>query len=379
MDGTRKPPDVTPTNSSGYTPEAIMPLIREDGTRALTVIAEDNCYKFYADSIVAFTFMMSMIDKAMHHILSGALREENPTKVYQIIHEHFKGGKNHHIESARRKLSAHRFGPDIERDLSRLLVLISELEVAQKMELPESQKFGILRTIISFEERPHLKTLHGLAIYHKQSFYDTVIKISEDWDAIPTDKIVSMAASIAPQSGDRICFKFQTNECIRPKCPFIHKIMNEQEMKEQNFIAKVPDKKNLSSKPMKGSTNAKKFKGKQDLRNNNLKGTNGMHNNIPLTKEHQMMLGEGEVKPTPGTPRGFSKRQLTVLSFFKNREVKINTNQSKDDGHFSSWGNEKNYFRGIENNYKNGFNLNMFQPAGEGTSNNESIRDEVEE
>ena len=166
VDGTRKPPDVTPTNSSGYTPEVIMPLIRADGTRAITVIAEDDCYKFYADSIVAFTFMMSMIDKDMHHMLSGAIREENPTKVYQVIHEHFKGGKNHHIESARRKLSAHRFGPDIERDLSRLLVLISELEVAQKMELPESQKFGILRTIISFEERPHVKTLFGLAIYH---------------------------------------------------------------------------------------------------------------------------------------------------------------------------------------------------------------------
>ena len=75
VDGTRKPPDVTPTNSSGYTPEAIMPLIRADGTRAITVIAEDDCYKFYADSIVAFTFMMSMIDKDMHHMLSGAIRE----------------------------------------------------------------------------------------------------------------------------------------------------------------------------------------------------------------------------------------------------------------------------------------------------------------
>ena len=73
---------------------------------------------------MAFTFMMSMIDKDMHHMLSGALREENPTKVYQIIREHFKGGKNHHNESARRKLSAHRFGRDIERDVSRLLVLI---------------------------------------------------------------------------------------------------------------------------------------------------------------------------------------------------------------------------------------------------------------
>ena len=58
-------------------------------------------------------------------------------------------GKKHHVESARRKLNAHRLGPDIERDFSRLLVLISELEVAQKMDMPESQKFGILRNIMS--------------------------------------------------------------------------------------------------------------------------------------------------------------------------------------------------------------------------------------
>ena len=148
-----------------------------------------------------------------------------------------------------------------------------------------------MRTIISFVERRHVKTLFGLAIYHKQSFYDTVLKISEDWDAIPTDKIVSMAASIAPQSGDRICFKFQTNEYIRPKCSFIHKIMNEQEKKDQNYIAKVLEKKTFPTKPMKGAPAAMKFKGKSDLRNNNSKGTNGMHNNMPLTKEHQMVLG----------------------------------------------------------------------------------------
>ena len=104
-----------------------------------------------------------------------------------------------------------------------------------------------------------------------------------------------------------------------------------------------------------------------------------MHNNIPSTKEHQMMLGEGEIKPTPSNPRRFSKRQLTVFSFFKDREVKMNSNQSNDDGHFSSWGDEKNSFRGIENNYKNGFNLNMFQPSGVDAPTRDPNRDTVEE
>ena len=119
VDGSRKPPDVTTLNSSGYTAETIMPSIKADGSRALTVIAEDDYYKYYADSIVAFTFMMSMIDKDMHHMLSEAIKDEDPTKVFKVIQEHFKGGKNHHIDSARRKPDAHRFEPDVERDISR--------------------------------------------------------------------------------------------------------------------------------------------------------------------------------------------------------------------------------------------------------------------
>ena len=70
---------------------------------------------------------------------------------------------------------------------------------------------------------------------------------------------------MAPQTGDRICFKFQTNECVRPKCPFIHKMMTEQEQKDQNCIAKVPEKKTFPTKPMKGAPAAKKFKGKPDF------------------------------------------------------------------------------------------------------------------
>ena len=44
---------------------------------------------------------------------------------------------------------------------------------------------------------------------------------------------------------------------------------------------------------------------------------------MPSTKEHQMMLGEGEVKPTSSNPRGFSKKQLTVLNFFRDKNLRI--------------------------------------------------------
>ena len=65
-DGSRRPSDVTEINSSGYTAEAIRPTIKADGSRSLTVVAEDDYYEYYADSIVAYTFMLSMINKDMH-------------------------------------------------------------------------------------------------------------------------------------------------------------------------------------------------------------------------------------------------------------------------------------------------------------------------
>ena len=103
-----------------------------------------------------------MINKDIHHMLGEAIKKEDPTKLYRVIQEHFKGGKNHHVEAATRKLSAYRFGPDIERDISRLLELISDLEIAQKMEMPESQKFGIMRTIMLHEDRAQCMSWHRI-------------------------------------------------------------------------------------------------------------------------------------------------------------------------------------------------------------------------
>ena len=312
VDGSRIKPTITNLNISGYSAEAIIQTIEADGKSSYIIIDEDDCYKFYAESVVAFTFMTSMIKKDMHHLLVEAMRKEDPIRMYQEIQDHFKGCKLHHVEAARRALEAHRFGPEIEQDLSRLMELIAILEKAQKMPLPESQKFGILKIIMAHEERPHVRAVYGMASYNKESFNATIKKIKEEWDTIPLEKAEGrMAASIAPSPTDRICFKFQTGECSRPQCPFIHKIMSAAEKKEQNYVAKPPGRKeNFISKPKKSYASDKKFKGKSDTRNNNSKGTNGMHNNMPLTKEHQMELGKGEIKPTPSNPRGYSKRQI---------------------------------------------------------------------
>ena len=127
-----------------------------------------------------------------------------------------------------------------------------------------------------------------MASYNKESFNSTIKEIREEWDTVPLEKGEGcMAASIATPSSDRICFKFQTEECSRPNCPFLHKIMWATEKRDQNYFAKPPGKRdNFTGKPTKSNTDGKKFKGKADTRNNNSKGTNGMHNNMPLTKEH---------------------------------------------------------------------------------------------
>ena len=153
VDSSRKKPVKTEFNKTGYTAEAIVDTIDTDEMPSYTVIAEDDCYKYYAESIIVFTCIVVMINKDMYHMFIKPIWMEAPVKIYKTIQKHSKGGKNHHVEAARKKLNAHRLGSDIERDLFRLLELISDQKVAQKMELPEAQKFGILRIFMTYEER----------------------------------------------------------------------------------------------------------------------------------------------------------------------------------------------------------------------------------
>ena len=88
--------------------------------------------------------------------------------------------------------------------------------------------------------------------------------------------------------------------------------MNKQQKKESGFDKKRPD--------MKINNNDMKFKGKKDTRNNNSSGTNGMHNGVPLTREHQMQLGEPKGKITEKNPKGYSKFQNKILNYLNNSQ-----------------------------------------------------------
>ena len=149
--------------------EVIVSTVDAGGLPSYIVIATDVFYKYYEESIIAFTFIMSMVYKDMHRQLLDLIWKEVRVRIYREIREHFQGGKNHHVEAARKKLNDHRLGPNIERDLSTLLKLISALEEAQGMAMPESQKFGILRVLMAHEECVHVKNVVGIASYDKEN------------------------------------------------------------------------------------------------------------------------------------------------------------------------------------------------------------------
>ena len=208
----------------------------------------------------------------------------------------------------------------------------------------------------------------GIASYNKENFNFTIKKIREEWDAVPiTKNNVHVATATESVTVSRICFKFQTNECTRTGCPYVHKIMTDQEKKDQKYNNKRPAGKESSNKITKKPNYDKKFKGKKDTRNNNSQGTNWMHNSMPLTREHQVKLGAGQGKPTPSNPNGYSKKQLTILNFLIEQESGSPIKNIIKNGIFSSWGGNSMsaYTRSKSDTHTGGMSFNMFSPAPE--------------
>ena len=136
VDGTRAIPRATTSNSSGHSAKSIVPVEDPDGIHHNVVMDEDDCYRYYAEKLLAFNFMITMINKDMLHILQVPIKEKNPIKLYQMILNYFKGN-NHHVERARILLAQHRLSNgDIVRDLSHLKLLINNLAQAQGSDLP---------------------------------------------------------------------------------------------------------------------------------------------------------------------------------------------------------------------------------------------------
>ena len=243
--------------------------------------------------------------------------------------------------------------------------------------MPESQKFEVLRVLIPHEGRVHVKKVMGIASYDRKNFNFMIKKIKEEWDALLADKNdVPMAAATESATMDRICFKLRTNECTRKGCPFINKIMTDQEKRDQKYNNKKPAVKESinNSKINKNNNGEKKFKGKKDTRNKNSQGTNGMHNNMPLTREHQSKLGAGQAKPSANNPNRYSKKKIAILNFLIEQGSVGLIKNDNETGNFSIWnGGGMNSFT-VNKNAMNskGMSFNMFSPSQETSSSSSS-------
>ena len=83
-----------------------------------------------------------------------------------------------------------------------------------------------------------------------------------------------------------------------------------------------------------------------------------------------MELGKGESKPTPGNPEGYSRRQIMVLNFFRDRDSENKIRNSNYDENFSSWcGNSMNAYTVNKNDtHTKGMSFKMFSPVQESSS-----------
>ena len=82
VDGTRAIPRATTSNSSGYSAKSIVSVEDPDEIYHNVVIDKDDCYGYYAEKLLAFNFMITMINKDMLHILQVPIKEKNPIKLY---------------------------------------------------------------------------------------------------------------------------------------------------------------------------------------------------------------------------------------------------------------------------------------------------------
>ena len=106
--GTRAIPRATTSNSSGYLAKSIVSVEDSDGIYHNVVIDEDDCYRYHAEKLLAFNFMITKINKDMLQILQVPIKVKYLMKLYQNILSYFKGKKHHHLERAKISPSQHR-------------------------------------------------------------------------------------------------------------------------------------------------------------------------------------------------------------------------------------------------------------------------------
>ena len=401
VDGSRLIPVQTINNINGYSPKIISSNLDPLSLNKYTVIDEDDIGLYAHDEGAAFNFMISFLHVDMKHILAASVNRKDPRGLFQDIQKYFRGNQSHHVDRAIESIIRHKIHiRSFEKDIANFRIFISELSHAQSAEVPEQQKFSYLKDLLKQDSRQCLANAMDLARFNTLNFEKTVDLLISTHANQPVGS-VRMAAMDAITI--KYCFKFQKGECIRKDCKYLHKLMSDQDKLDSNSY-KPRDK------PVARFNKAEKKDKINGMKNNNSNGMNGMHNinkrippnTIPLSRAHQIHIGDPHGKVSVSNPQGYSLSQRKQFNSFQRAEIdnirnaaiinsnimganlpihNINNNNSNsnNNGNFETWNNvsmqpfNNNNLNNNNMNYNNTY-MNMF----EAESSNESYKINIE-
>ena len=85
----------------------------------MTVIDEDDIYRYAEEESTAFRFIESFLHVYMKHILAKSVSRKDPRQLFQDINAHFRGNQFHHVDKAIKTISKHKAYPGtFERDMA---------------------------------------------------------------------------------------------------------------------------------------------------------------------------------------------------------------------------------------------------------------------
>ena len=401
VDGSRLIPVQMVNNLNGYTPKVITANLDPLSLNKYTVLDEDDIGLYAHDESTAFNFMISFLHVDMKHILAASVNRKDPRKLFQDIQSYFRGNQSHHVDRAIESIIRHKINiRSFEKDIANFRIFISELSHAQSAEVPEQQKFSYLKDLLKQDSRQCLANAMDLARFNTLNFEKTVDLLISTHANQPVGTVRMAAMDAIPI---KYCFKFQKGECIRKDCKYLHKIMSDQDKSDNNSFRK-------KDRPVSRFNRAEKKEKINSMKNNNSNGTNGMHNinrrippnTIPLSRAHQIHIGDPHGKVSIGNPQGYSLSQRKQFNSFQRAEIdniknaaiinsnimgvnlpihNINNNNSNNNmnGNFETWNNvsmqpfNNNNQSNNNMNYNNTY-MNMF----EAESSNESYKINIE-
>ena len=312
------------------------------GREVGTVIPDDDCYRFDSERWETYYLLMIMIDQNLHHLIKEQISDKDPERIYRELLNHFAGHKQHHIAHAKQAVENHYIDPNaVTLSISVFREKLMSFHDAQESDTTEPHKIALFQHAMSKITEGTSSEHYKNASMSEYNFNEILEYLIKHLNHVHAPMI--MAAVMQP---DKPCYRFQSGNCTREKCPFAHRKMTEQEMKDSNYDTnKLPKTINKS----KGKSRNHE---KNTFRNNNSEGTNGMHNNKNINNSDNNNNNAHPIK----NYNKFNRQHRLLLALHDPQNG--NTNQS------NSFVNT-----GYNNNNQNNYNNLQYQNNGSHNNN----------